>query len=99
MTFWCNYFMSVLISFLGVLSFFKSLIDCSWIACRAPLHEQCPKHHGHKGDPRVTPGTCGAVGENARVILMWVRALGVGTTSNPRRLGLTRVRPSAMHSL
>jgi hypothetical protein len=23
--------------------------------CRAPLHEECPQHHGHKGDPGVTP--------------------------------------------
>ena len=41
---------------------------------RTPLHEQCPKHHGHKGDPTVTPITCGAVGERAQVILVWVRA-------------------------
>ena len=24
---------------------------------RAPFHEECPKHHGYKGDPRVKPGT------------------------------------------
>jgi hypothetical protein len=35
--------------------------------CRAPLQKGCPKHHGHKGDPRVTPGTCGADGEKAQV--------------------------------
>jgi hypothetical protein len=23
--------------------------------CRTPLHEECPKHHVHKGDPGVTP--------------------------------------------
>ena len=22
--------------------------------CRTPLHEDCPQHHGHKGDPGVT---------------------------------------------
>ena len=44
--------------------------------CRAPLLEECPQHHGHKGDPGVTPGTCGAIGERAQVILMWVRAPG-----------------------
>ena len=35
------------------------------------------KHHGHKGFPGVTPGTCGAIGERAQVILVWVRALNV----------------------
>ena len=44
--------------------------------CRAPLLEECPQHHGHKGDPEVTPGTCGAIGEKAQVILVWVRAPG-----------------------
>ena len=42
--------------------------------CRAPLLEECPQHHGHKGDPGVTPGTCGAIGERTQVILVWVRA-------------------------
>ena len=46
------------------------------IDCRAPLLEECPQHHGHKGDPGVTPGTCGAIGERAQVILVWVRAPG-----------------------
>ena len=53
--------------------------------CCAPLHEECLKHHGHKGDPGVTPGTCGAVGERAQVILVWVRAPGVGNTSHSHR--------------
>ena len=22
--------------------------------CHAPLHEECSKHHGHKGDPGIT---------------------------------------------
>ena len=44
--------------------------------CRAPLLEECPQHHGHKGDLGVTPGTCGAIGERAQVILVWVRAPG-----------------------
>ena len=35
-------------------------------SCRAPLHKECPKPHGHKGDPGVTPGTCGAIGERAQ---------------------------------
>ena len=42
--------------------------------CRAPLLEECPQLYGHKRDPRVTPGTCGAIGEWAQVILVWVRA-------------------------
>ena len=44
--------------------------------CRAPILEECPQHHGHKGDPGVTPGTCGAIGERAQVILVWMRAPG-----------------------
>ena len=44
------------------------------IRCRAPLLKECPQHHEHKGDPGVTPGTCGAIGERAQVILVWVRA-------------------------
>ena len=46
---------------------------------RTPLYEECPKHHGHKGDPGVTPGTCGAIGERAQVILVWVRARALET--------------------
>ena len=44
--------------------------------CRTPLLEECLQHHGHKGDPGVTLGTCGAIGERAQVILVWVRAPG-----------------------
>ena len=44
--------------------------------CRAPLLEECPQHHGHKGDPGVMLGTCGTIGERAQVILVWVRAPG-----------------------
>ena len=33
----------------------------------------------HKGDPGVTPGTCGAIGERTQVILVQVRAPSVGT--------------------
>ena len=53
------------------------------------------QHHGHKGDPGVTPGTCGSIGERAQVILVWVRALGRGNASHPQELGVTRVRPRA----
>ena len=38
------------------------------------IYEECPKHHGHKGGPGMTPGTYDAVGE---------RALGVGNASHP----------------
>ena len=64
-----------------------------WFIAGAPLLMGCLKHQGHKGDPGVTPGTCGAVGERAQVILVWVRAPGVGNASHPRRLGVMRVRP------
>ena len=57
------------------------------------LHEECPKHHGHKGDPGVTPGTCGAVGERAQGILVWLRAPNVGNASHSQTLGGMRVRP------
>ena len=42
---------------------------------RIPLLEECPQHHGHKGNPELTPGTCGAIGERTQVILVWMRAL------------------------
>ena len=44
---------------------------------RTPLHEECPKYHGHKGEPRMTPGTSGAIGERAQAIPVWswLRAL------------------------
>jgi hypothetical protein len=38
--------------------------------CRTPLHEECPQHHGHKRDPEVKLGTCGAIGERVQVILL-----------------------------
>ena len=69
------------------------------IFCRVHFHEECLKHHGHKGDPRVTPKTCGAVSERGQVILVWVRAPSDGNTSHPQRLGVTRVRSWAMRSL
>ena len=59
----------------------------------APLHEEWPKHHGHKGDPGVTTGICGAVGDMAKVILVWARVLGVGNASHPWRLRGMKVRP------
>ena len=74
----------------SVWSKLESLEPIHWQPyCCAPLHEESLKHHGHKGNPKVTPGTCGAVGE---------RAPGVGNASHPWRLGCTRVRPWAMRS-
>ena len=43
---------------------------CIQRSCRAALLEECPQHHGHKGDPGVTSGTCGTIGERAQVILV-----------------------------
>ena len=37
MAIWCRCFISVLISFLGILSFSKSLIGCLWIALLTPI--------------------------------------------------------------
>jgi hypothetical protein len=61
--------------------------------CHAHLHEECPKHLGHKRDLGVTPGTCGAGGERAQLILVLVRASAVENVSHPWILVVTRVRP------
>ena len=45
------------------------------------------------------PEICGAIGKRAQLILVWVRALGVGNASHPWRLGVTRVRPRAVFGL
>lgn len=47
------------------------------------LHKEFLKYHWHKGDPKVTPRTCVAIGERAPVILMWIRASGVEIASHP----------------
>ena len=67
--------------------------------CRAPLHEECPQHHEHKGDLGVAPKTCGAIGERAQVILVWMRASVVENICHPWRLEITRVRPWELSSL
>ena len=64
------------------------ILELSHLSRHTSLYEECPQHHGHKGDPEVTPRTCGAIGE----ILVWVRAVGIGNPSHPLRLGVTRVR-------
>ena len=47
--------------------------------CREPQHAECLQHHGHRGDRGVTSKSCGAIGERAQVILMWVRSLDIET--------------------
>ena len=46
-----------------------------------------------KMNPSMTPGICGAVGERAQVILVWVKAPGIENASHSQRLRVTRVRP------
>ena len=67
--------------------------------CRAPLYEEYAQHHEHKGDPGVTLGTCGVIGERAQVILVWVRTPSVENDSHPRRLWFTKVKPWAKSGL
>ena len=45
--------------------------------CCTPRHEEWSQHYGHKGDSKVTLGTCGVISERAQVILVWVRALSI----------------------
>jgi hypothetical protein len=71
----------------------EMIIALSEQHCRAPLQKACLKHHKHNEDLRVTPGTCGADGEKAQMIIVWVRASGVGNTSHARGLGVTKARP------
>ena len=40
-------------------------LEQALLMCRAPFLEECPQHHGHKGDPRVMPRTCGTIGKRA----------------------------------
>jgi hypothetical protein len=47
---------------------------------RTFLRKECPKHHGHNGDPTIIHEICGTVGEEA---LVWMKALGVGNASHP----------------
>ena len=63
------------------------------LVCHAPLHKECPQHHKYKGEPGVIPKTCGAIGERAQVIIVWMRAPRVENVFHPRRVGVTRVRP------
>jgi hypothetical protein len=64
-----------------------------------PLHEECPKHHSHNGEPEVTLKICGAVGGRAKVSLMCVNVSGVEIAFYPQWLGITRVRSWAMNNL
>ena len=44
----------------------------------------------------MTLGTCGTIGERAQVILVWMRASGVGNASHPQRLGVIRIKPRVL---
>ena len=54
--------------------------------CRSPLIEECSQHHGYKGNPGVTLMTCGTIGENAQMILVWVRVPSIENAYHPQRL-------------
>ena len=67
--------------YVGIENYFQPPVDFELVPldptiiihlCRAPLYKECAQHHGYKGDPRLTPGTCGTIGERAQVILVWV---------------------------
>ena len=45
----------------------------------------------------MTPGTCGAIGERAQVILVWVRAPGRWERLPPTETRSHKVRPRALH--
>ena len=69
----CKFFYEVGSAFEGVLvcqcvyEFGKILISMrGGGGCCVPLREKCPKHHAHKGDPGVTPGSCGTVSEGPK---------------------------------
>ena len=47
----------------------------------------------------MTPRTCGAIGERAQVILVWVSAPRRGNASHLWGLGVMRVRPRALDGL
>ena len=61
--------------------------------CHAPLHEECPQHHGYKVDPRMMPEIWGTIGERAQMILVWVRAPCIESAFHPRTLGVMRIKP------
>ena len=67
--------------------------------CNHQLTQTLSTHHGHKGDPGVTPGTCGTIGERAQILLVWGRALGVENASHPWKIRVRRLRPWVMSSL
>jgi hypothetical protein len=51
---------------------------------------------GVTGVQSDTRDFCGAIGDRAQVILVWMRVLGIENAFHPRRLGVTRVRPWAI---
>ena len=38
---------------------------------------ECLKHRGHKGDPELTPGTCGAIGERYDFNIRSIQCFGL----------------------
>lgn len=46
--------------------------------CHAPLYEECQQHLGHKEYTWVAPKICGAIGEMAQAILVWMKAQALG---------------------
>lgn len=79
--------------FVGWHPLLEKTLGKSLQGCHAPLHEECLQHHGHKGDPRVKPKTCGVIDERAQVILVWVRPPDIEYASHPWELGVASVRP------
>ena len=59
----------------------------------AHLSKGMPETPWAQGNPGMTPWTCGADGEKAQVILVWVRAPSVGNASHPRGLGVMKAKP------
>ena len=90
--------MKVVLGFLQVFFSidFAVVVCCQVPYCCAPLLKDCSQHHVHNRDPRVTSGICGAIGERAQMILVWVRAPRHGNASHPQELGVTRVKPRVL---
>jgi len=70
-----------------------SILNVTMVVYCAPLHKRCHKQYGHKRDPIVTPGICRANGERAQMIIVWVRAPGVGNASHPQEQEVMRIKP------
>lgn len=92
---------------------YRSMQTVTWILCNVKvgirkhgIHAQLhislwkvPETPWIQKDPRMIPIICGTIGEKAYVILVWLRALDIGNTSHPHKLGIMEVRPCVMNSL